>query len=81
MNDLVISIIRTVVPSLVGSFILVLSNWGISVDNAAVAGLTAFTISLFIGGYYALVRLVSKRYPQAEWLLGYKAKPNYKEVK
>ncbi len=39
MNDLVIATIRTVVPSIVGTFVLLLGGWGVELDQAAQAGL------------------------------------------
>ena len=79
MNDLVISIIRSTVPTLVTTFVVVLANFGIELDNVAVAGLTAFLLSLCVGAYYAAVRLLAKRWPQLEWLIGWNKKPEYTE--
>lgn len=80
MNDLVISTIRTIVPSFVGIFVALMSSWGIELDNAAIAGLTSFVLSLAVGAYYLAVRLISERYPKLEWLNGWAKKPEYKEV-
>lgn len=77
MNDLIIATIRTVVPSLVGTFVLFLSQNGIGLDEAAVSGLVAFLVGLFTGMYYLAVRLLSKRFPQLEALLGFNKKPEY----
>ena len=80
MNDLVTATIRTVVPAFVGTFVLLLTNWGIELDEASQAGLIAFLISLATGVYYLVVRLVAKKYPQVEWLLGIGKKPEYKKL-
>jgi hypothetical protein len=81
MNDLIIATIRTVVPSLVGTFVLFMSQNGIGLDEAAISGLVAFLVALFTGVYYLGVRLLSKRFPQAEVLLGFNKKPEYVEPK
>lgn len=78
MNDLVIATIRTVVPSIVGTFVLLLGGWGVELDQAAQAGLVAFCIGLATGAYYVIVRVLSKKFPQLEWLLGVAKKPEYK---
>lgn len=79
MNDLVIATIRTVVPSFVGIFVALMSSWGLHIDEAGIAGLSAFLLSLCIGAYYLAVRLLAKRFPQLEWLLGANKKPEYTE--
>lgn len=79
MNDLIIATIRTVVPSIVGTFILFMSARGLDLDEAAVAGLESFMAGFVVAAYYLVVRLVSKRFPQAEALLGFNKAPEYKE--
>ena len=74
MNDLVVSIIRTVVPAIVGSLVYALANLGIEVDAE---GWVALLTSLFIGLYYALARVAESRFPQAGWLLGAPKQPTY----
>ena len=81
MNDLVIATIRTFVPSLVGSFTVFMTARGFALDAAAMAGLEAFLLGLAISSYYLAVRLLSKRFPQAEVLLGFNKKPEYVEPK
>jgi len=80
MSDLVIATIRTVVPSIVGTFILLLAGWGVELDQAAQAGLVAFSIGAATGLYYLVIRIASKKFPQLEWLLGAGKKPEYKEL-
>lgn len=80
MNDLIIATIRTVVPSVVSTFVLFMSARGLDLDQAAVSGLEAFLIGLAVAVYYLGVRLLSIRFPQAEALLGVAKKPIYKEV-
>ena len=80
MNDLIIATIRTAVPSFVGTFVLLLSHWGMTLDEAGVAGLTAFLISLATAAYYLLVRVAAKKWPAIELLLGVAKKPTYKDA-
>ena len=81
MNDLAISTIRTFVPTVVGSFVLFLANYGITIDTVAASGLTAFAIGLATAVYYLGVRLLATKYPWLEGLLGVAKKPEYKEAK
>ena len=80
MNDLVIATIRTAVPSFIGTFVLLLTHYGIELDEAGVAGLTAFVISLATAAYYLLVRVAAKKWPALELLLGVAKKPEYKDA-
>lgn len=74
MSDLIVSIIRTVVPALVGLIIATLANVGIDVDSDS---LVVVLNGLFIGAYYALARLLESRFPAAGWLLGQPKPPTY----
>jgi hypothetical protein len=68
------SIIRTIVPLIVGSVVGWLATQGIDVDRAAL--MTA--VDTAIGGlYYVAVRAAEKRWPQAGWLLGAPGAPSY----
>lgn len=79
MNDLVISTIRTAVPAFVGAVVALLAGWGIPIDDSAVMGFQAFVFALLTGLYYLLVRLVAKKYPKLEWLLGSPKAPSYED--
>lgn len=74
MGDQVTSIIRTVVPVIVGTAISWLARRGIDVDGAAVA--QAVTV-VIIGGYYAVARWAETRWPRAGWMLGIAKPPTY----
>lgn len=78
MNDIVIATIRTTVPAIVSAFTLFLGARGFDLDAAAIAGLEAFLVGLAVATYYVIVRLVGKKFPQAEILLGSTKKPEYK---
>lgn len=83
INDQVVSIIRTIVPTIVGQVMGWLAIKGI-LDNDGV--ITAALIFIITTGatalYYALARLL-ETYVSTKfgWLLGVAKKPVYKEVK
>lgn len=77
MGDLVTSIIRTVVPAIVGAVLAGLSNIGVELDAAAAANLAAFLTALFGGLYYVVIRVIESRWPKAGILLGSTKKPEY----
>lgn len=81
MNDLVISTIRTFVPSLVGSVVALLTGWGLELDGEFATALQAVVFALCTAVYYLAVRLLAKRFPQLEVLLGAAKKPVYVEPK
>lgn len=76
-NSLVTSIVRTIVPYLVGT----LAGQGLVLTDdslTAISSVLAFLIGI---GYYVVVRLLGKKWPKAEYLLGVPSKPIYKEIK
>lgn len=75
MSDFVVSIIRTLTPMVVGSFVGWLTSKGI--DAGDVAGVTSFLVAVFSGLYYLIARTLEQRYPQLGWLLGSAKKPEY----
>lgn len=77
MNDIAVSLIRTVVPAVVGALVFALANLGIEVDAE---GWNALLTSLFIGVYYALARMLESRFPQFGWLLGAPKQPHYDDA-
>lgn len=77
MSSFVISLIRTVVPLLVGAVVGWLASVGIPVDLEAKAELVA-SLSLLSGSlYYMGVNALAARVPVFGWLLGVAAKPVY----
>jgi hypothetical protein len=74
MGDLLRSIVRTLVPVVVGLIISTLAQAGIDVDEGA---LTTFIDSVFVGGYYAIVRLLETQSEAFGWLLGLPSPPSY----
>lgn len=74
ISNLVPSLIRTYVPLAVGWLVAWLSGIGVQVDSAQ------FELALSAGlaaGYYALVRLLERRWPALGWLLGHPSQPSY----
>jgi hypothetical protein len=68
------SLIRTVVPLLVGILITWAAKAGL---NLAEGDVTALLTALITAVYYATVRLIEQKFPAAGWLLGYPAAPTY----
>lgn len=71
------SIIRTIVPSIVGQLVAWAAVAHISVDPSTQAAASAELGVVLTGGYYAAVRALEARYPAVGWLLGAKGAPTY----
>ena len=70
--------IRTVVPYLVGYIVSFFALAGVVLPDTALDTLSGL-ITLTVGTiYYLLVRIVGKKLPGVEWLLGSPKKPEYK---
>lgn len=76
MNDYLISVIRTIVPMIVGALIAVAADLGFEIDSAA---LEVVLFQVVSGLYYVVVRLLEQKFPEFGWLLGWKppAAPTY----
>lgn len=68
--------IRTLVPYVVGFLVTLAARWGVDIEPSA--ELTGALTVLFGFVYYVAVRLLAKRWPALERLLGVKATPVYK---
>jgi hypothetical protein len=68
------SVIRTVVPLVVGSVIGWLATRGVDVDASTIIPAVDAIIA---GGYYALIRAAEKRWPSAGLMLGARGAPSY----
>lgn len=87
MNDLAVSIIRTVVPTVVGAvvawlvFVGAVVAWlvarGINIDDTTAAQLVAALTAVLTAVYYAVARLAERKWPNAGWLLGTPKQPSY----
>jgi hypothetical protein len=78
VRDLFVSLVRTIVPTVVGLILAALAKGGIEVDPTV---LTLTIDALFVGGYYALVRLLESKWSWLGLLLGWKATPTYDGTK
>lgn len=74
MNDMIKSIIRTIVPYLVGIVVSSFASIGIEVDSAAMAQVVAASLAAL---YYVVVRLLGMVDPRFEYMLVVPAKPSY----
>jgi uncharacterized membrane protein len=77
MGDLVISFIRTVVPTIVGAVASYLATKGVDLAPETVAALATFLTGLFGSIYYAVARLLEEKWPNAGILLGVRKTPIY----
>lgn len=79
MKDFYDSIIRTLIPIIVGSVVGFFTARGIDVDSELTTSLTALIMIVAGGVYHAGVRLL-ERYvsPKFGWLLGLAQEPHYR---
>lgn len=74
MENFRTSLIRTVVPVIVGIIITTVAKLNVEIDSGAVTDLVTAVVT---GAYYAAVRWAESRWPQAGWLLGSPHAPEY----
>lgn len=74
IRDLLASLVRTLVPTVVGLILSLLAKAELEVDSGLLSGVLD---ALFVGGYYALVRVLESRWSVAGVLLGWKVQPTY----
>lgn len=72
----VASLLRTFVPSIVGSILGWITSTGIEVDPELKGLLTVLLMAGFTGLYYAAVRFVEEKLPWVGILLGYAKSPD-----
>ena len=83
MGDFIVSQIRTYVPIIVGALISWLVTTGILDAEAAVGaqeGLIISITAILQGLYYFVVRLLARKWPWFETLLGTKRQPSYSSL-
>lgn len=74
IREFLASVVRTLVPGVVGLVTGALLAAGIDVDETALQ----LTISgVMIGAYYSAIRVLEARWPWLGTLLGWKAAPHY----
>lgn len=76
MNPFIASLIRTIVPIVVGSILGLLTRIGLDIDVEGQQALATLIDSALIGAYYIVVRLIETKVPQAGWLLGLAKTPD-----
>ena len=74
MSDLQTSIVRTVVPMLVGVILTAAARVGLDLDDAAVTSIATAVVS---AAYYAAARWLESRRASLGWLLGKPTAPSY----
>jgi len=68
------SLIRTIVPVLVGSLIVWFAARGVDIDkNTVLPAVDAIVVA----AYYGVVRWVETKWPKAGWMLGVPGAPSY----
>ncbi len=73
---LVASIIRTIVPVIVGAVTAQFVSWGLSPDPELATTLEAVLTAVFTGVYYVVVRLLETYvWPKLGWLLLFPQQP------
>ena len=76
MSVLIASIIRTIVPALVGSVTGWLVQLGLEVDPEFRGALSTVLSVAFTGLYYIIVRVIEQKVPALGVLLGYAKSPD-----
>ena len=66
MSNALRNTIRTAVPSIVGSVVMMITEGNAHVSPAVLA----IVFPLATTAYYALIRLLEEKFPQLSWLLG-----------
>lgn len=74
LSDYGTSVVRTVTPFIVGWVVALAAKWGLDLDAATVTPIAASVIGVV---YYAVVRKVEEKHPEAGKLLGKAIAPNY----
>lgn len=77
MSTFITSLIRTIVPMVVGRLLALLVSVGIVLPDGVAGDLEATLTLALAAGYYALVRWAEAKWPQAGWLLGKASTPTY----
>ena len=77
MNPFIASLIRTVVPVIVGAVITWLAGIGLNLDVAGQEGLALTLTVIFTAAYYFVVRFIEERVPWVGVFLGYANAPAF----
>lgn len=79
MSDAIVGYIRTYVPIAVGTFVSWVGTQNVELDGVWETGAVATVTGLLIAIYYTGVRLLAKKWPAVEILLGSSKQPSYTE--
>lgn len=74
VRDYLASIVRTVVPTVVGLLLALAAKTGLQLDPGTVSMLVD---ALAVGAYHAGVRVLENRWPSFGVMLGWRAQPHY----
>lgn len=77
MSNYIINFIRTTVAGIVGALGAWLAIKGVQVPSEVLLALTTALTGLFAAFYTYVVNLLTEKYPQLGWLLGYPKTPTY----
>lgn len=78
LSDAMIGLIRTFVPTVIGTAIAWLTTQGVFLDTAVQEQLSAAFVGLCVALYYGVVTLLERKVnPAFGWLLGYAKAPVY----
>jgi hypothetical protein len=76
-NNLVTSIIRTLVTIILPPLVAWLAARGINLSDETLAQISVYAVVAAQAGYYIVVRLLETKYPAFGWLLGLAKQPGY----
>jgi heme/copper-type cytochrome/quinol oxidase subunit 1 len=77
LQSIFTSIVRTMVPYIIGGLVSFLTTLGVQAELEFVAGLTSLLTLVFGTIYYIAARFVETKYPDLGWLLGVPVQPKY----
>jgi peptidoglycan biosynthesis protein MviN/MurJ (putative lipid II flippase) len=74
LTDFGVGAVRTLVTAVMGAATTWLIKQGIDIDQASA---TMLVQSVVTGLYWMVISKISKRFPKAQWALGYPIAPSY----
>lgn len=77
VKDLIDSVIRTIIPYIVGLVVALVAKANITLDDSTIVQITG-VVTLLVGTiYYIIVRWAEQKWPQVGWFLGVPKQPVY----
>lgn len=78
VSDLIVSLIRTLVATAIGTALTYLaSRWNIVLDATTASGVIMAVTATFVAGYYTVIRILEQRWSWFGWFLGLAKPPKY----